>query len=629
MRATHVAVGDVSGFASPLVGTALGGRGASITNRPVDRPDSFDRTSFRGELPAGWDAELYRNGQLLGFAQDRTDGRYEFLDVPLLYGQNRIEIVLYGPQGQVRRRAETVAVGAESIPTGQSQYWAGFSQDDRDLISIDPPPGPRMRGWRGTLGVEYGLDPRTSVQAQFHTLVLRDERLTFVEGAVRRAVGPALIEVSAALEAHGGVAGRAQMLAQFGDTYVSAESVRAAQGFRSDRIERGVTGRHILSLDHNFLIARTMMPAHVEARYTTRTGAPHTLEAAARLSANFRDFSLTAGLDWSGQRARGRDPPPGSDGSDRLTAAILANGRIGDVRLRGEARYRLSGSQRGFEGATLVGEWSASDVSQWRGEVGYDRFERRARASVGYSRRFERFALGATAEAASDGAVAAGVNLAFSVGPSPRGGLRVTSSKLGSSGTAIARVFRDLNEDGARQADEPFEQGVQLTAGTSLIGAPTDDRGEAVIDELTPFRAIAIGVDASSLPDPLIQPKDAGRRVVPRPGIAMRLDIPLVGAGEVEGTLVGDAARPVEGVDIELVDGRGVVTSTRRSDFDGYFLFDAVPYGEYRLRIARLSAEAARLLPGLDVRAKVGRETPTVRLGTVVATPNEARIAAQ
>ncbi len=613
LRATHFAVGDVSGFASPLVAQSFGGRGAVVTNRPVDRPDSFDRTSFRGELPTGWDAELYRNGRLLSFARTRDDGRYEFLDVPLLYGTNRFEIVLYGPQGQIRRRVETVAVGQESIPSGKTYYRAGFSEDDRDLVRLRGPPDTQGRGWRGTLGVEHGVDPKTSLFAQLHTLMARNERLTYVEGAVRRAVGPALIELSAAYEAGEGIAARAQMIGQFGQTYVSVESIKAFGRFRSDRIEPDVTGRHILAIDHAFVFGTSSFPTHAEARWIERRDGLSTLEAGARVSANVRNLSLTAGLDWQGQRARGRDPPP-----DRVTAALLANGRVGRVRVRGEARYRVSGDSQGFEGATVVGEWGASDVSQWRAELGYDGISRRGRGAIGYSRRFDRFAVGLTGEAATDGSVAAGLNLALSVGPSPRGGVRVTSSKLGSGGTAIARVFRDLNEDGVRQDGEPFERGVQMTASQSVIGALTDARGEVVIDGLTPFRPITIGVDTSSLADPLVQPKTSGQRIVPRPGIAFRVDMPLVGAGEIEGTLVSDATG-VEGVDIELVDARGAVAATQRSDFDGYFLFEAVPYGRYTLRLAQLSADAARLNAALGTSAIVGSANPTLRLGPVNA----------
>src|SRR3546814_2986745 len=86
------------------------------------------KTDFRGDLPAGWDAELYRNGQLLAFTSPNSDGRYEFIDVPLQYGANRFEIILYGPQRQVRREIKQVQVGMDSIPPQQTWYWAGVAQ---------------------------------------------------------------------------------------------------------------------------------------------------------------------------------------------------------------------------------------------------------------------------------------------------------------------------------------------------------------------------------------------------------------------------------------------------------------------------------------------------------------------
>ena len=91
MHATHYALGDVGLLATGLVSQSSVGRGAVVTNRPIERPESFDRTDFRGDLPAGWDAELYRNGQLLAFATPNAAGRYEFLDVALQYGSNRFE----------------------------------------------------------------------------------------------------------------------------------------------------------------------------------------------------------------------------------------------------------------------------------------------------------------------------------------------------------------------------------------------------------------------------------------------------------------------------------------------------------------------------------------------------------
>ena len=67
-------------------------------------------------------------------------------------------------------------------------------------------------------------------------------------------------------------------------------------------------------------------------------------------------------------------------------------------------------------------------------------------------------------------------------------------------------------------------------------------------------------------------------------------------------------------MDLELVDARGTIRATTRTDFDGFFLFESVPYGQYTLRIAALSAQAANLAPDLSTIV-LNRERPRARLG--------------
>ena len=354
LRATHYAVGDVSLLSTGLVAQSIPGRGAVLTNRPVERPDSFDKTSFRGDLPAGWDAELYRNGQLLMFANDRADGRYEFLDVPLLYGQNRFEIVLYGPQGQIRRESRNVPVGLDSIPPRKTYYWAGVYDDGHDLIGLGGGGRFGRSGWRGTFGLERGLNARTSLAALVHSLVLEDGlRRNYAEISLRRAVGPTLVEVSASQTSSGGSALRAQVLGELSNTYFSAESMLARGRFRSDRVLVDVTGLHTVSLDHSFKLGSTFLPVHLESRYTTRSSGLNSLDTAARVSASLGRMSLTGEVNWRDERRKFGPEPPGI-----LEASLLANARIGKVRLRGETRFRLRPDSR-FDNATLVAEWSA------------------------------------------------------------------------------------------------------------------------------------------------------------------------------------------------------------------------------------------------------------------------------
>ena len=612
LKATHFALGDVSAVSTPLVSQSTVGRGGFVTNRPVDRPDSFDRTSFRGELPEGWEAELYRNGQLLAFAETRTDGRYEFIDLPLLYGQNNFEVVLYGPQGQVKRDNKTIPVGLDSIPPKQTYYWAGVHEAGEDLIRLSGFAASRQAGWRGGIGFERGLNTKTSVAASLFSLQIDGNRYNYLEGSVRRAVGPTLVELSASSNLIGGTALRGQLLGALGDTQITAEAIWARGGFTSDRIEQKVNGRHSLSVDHNFTLGEKIVPFHIDAQYETQTDGNNSLDLRARTSFNLRRFSVTGELIW-GKRfsAFGPDPP------DQITGRVLVNGRIGKVRLRGEASYRIAPEKR-FERVNFTGEWGAGERSNWRAELGYDVPLSRARAGIGYVRRFDKFSLTASAEAATDGSVAAGLNLAFSLGPDPRNGkFRFSSNKLANNGQALAIVFRDKNRDGIRQPDEPLEENVEITAGQSTAMTPTDKNGRAVIDNLQPFRPVLIGIDAGSLPDPYVQPSLPGVVITPRPGIAMTVELPLVAAGEVEGTLVRQGGGAISGVGLELLDAEGRVVRETRTEFDGFFLFEGVPYGEYRVRIDKLSAQAIKLSSQLAQRAIVDDQNPVARLGAV------------
>lgn len=625
LKATHYAAGDVSLLATGLVAGSAPGRGAVLTNRPVERPDAFDRTDFRGDLPAGWDAELYRNGQLLAFASPNGDGRYEFLDVPLFYGANRFEIVLYGPQGQIRREIKEMQVGIDSIPPQQTWYWAGVAQENADLIAFgNRRRGPFRRGWRGTLGIERGLDARTSAALYAHSLMIENVRRNYGEFALRRAIGPTLLEVAASRadapgKGGGGSAARASWLAAFGETYVRAEAMRGWGGFVSDRFAGDVAELVQLSVDQPVRLGRTILPLHFDLRRIERTSGQTSVEASARASAGFRALTVTGQLDWARTST-----PAGADPPDNLTATLLANARIGRVRLRGEARLALSGASADSR-ATLVAEWAGRGEAEWRAELGYDKGLERGRAGIGYSRRFKALQLSAFGEVASDGSVAASLSLAFSFGPrsggAAGGGWRMSSEKLGGRGQVLAEVWMDDNGDGVRQPGEAAMPGVPLTAGHAVAEAATSTAGTATIDGLEPFRAVMIGVDAGSLPDPYVQPALPGVVVTPRPGVATRVMIPMTAAGEIEGVAMRDGGNAIAGLAFELVDAEGRVRATTLSEFDGYFLFESVAYGRYTVRIAKASAAAVRVDANFAVTAAPGRATPRVRLGTLALKP--------
>ena len=372
LDATHFEFGDVAGHNSRLLGSGANGRGVAVTNQPLFTPASFDRTRFEGELPVGWEAEIYRNGQLLGFAETSGDQRYHFDDVQLLYGENRIDIVLYGPQGQVRTRSETVNVGQENVPAGQDLVL-GRGQPARprpgQFLSRSPtiPTCPQAQA---TVAVAHGIDQKTSV-------------------GVTRPGAPAGRRAADLCRRHGapldrrapwsksrwrattraGMAARAQMLTRFGGGQPQRRGDRR-QGFphRAGSSARA-SAKARVSLDAPLKIGRALVPVHGDVRYSERGDGTRQLEAAARLSSHINRFNLAGDLryrrQWSAGEA-GPDPPPEIEGS------LIASGRIGAVRLRGSGIWQISPASalQGRRSCRLIGR--RRENADFEGAVAYD-----------------------------------------------------------------------------------------------------------------------------------------------------------------------------------------------------------------------------------------------------------------
>jgi len=378
-----------------------------------------------------------------------------------------------------------------------------------------------------------------------------------------------------------------------------------------------------LSLDHSFKIGSSYVPLKLAVEHEKNVSGSSKLEVASRLSLNIKRITASADAIWITRKSAFGDDPP-----DQFDTNLRLSGRLGGIRLRGEARFTLVGENTGFQNSRITAESRLSERTEWRAQFGYDTFSSRAVFGAGLTRRFDKFALTGQVEVGSDGSLAAGLNLAFSVGPSPGGGgLRFSSEKLASSGQALAIVWHDRNGDGIRQEDEPFEENVELTAGLRGKGEPTNAKGQSLIEDLQPFKPVLIGIDSSSLPDPFVQPANNGVVVTPRPGVPFTIELPLVSAGEVAGTLKREDGRLLTGVDLELLNKSGVVVKTTRSEYDGYFLFESVPYGTYSLRIGALSANIVGVNPDVSTIAQLDGDNPTAEVGVVVAR-HAAKVAA-
>jgi hypothetical protein len=392
---------------------------------------------------------------------------------------------------------------------------------------------------------------------------------------------------------------------------VNGEAV-VASNFHLDGQPRRSVKDFRLSTDTPLNIGRTFIAAHSDVRLTKYANSSSQLEAAARLSTTLRRFNLATDLRYRRQFASGLSPP------GQLEVSLMGSGGIGNVRLRGSSTIEVVPEAR-FRAAELSAYWSASERVDWEGALAYEAAAKRARARISHVRRIDTMALSVTGEAATDGSLAVGFNVNFSLDPGR--GLNLSRQPLAAAGAIRARVYRDRNDNGVRDPSEPFEKGAFVTTGTRVAAKPTDDRGLALVGGLATYMPVAVGIDASSLDDHNLVPKKALQVVVPRPGVPVEVEIGLVGGGEIEGAVVKSGGIGFEGLTLELVDEKGRVVATTQTDYDGYFLFERAAYGRYTVRVAEASAVAAKILPNLNAPAEVTEERSTARMGSIPVTP--------
>ncbi|MDZ4308470.1 carboxypeptidase-like regulatory domain-containing protein [Allopontixanthobacter sp.] len=613
LAATQIAVGDVETQSSQLTAQSAVGRGAYISNQPLGRQSRFSSTTIRGTMPSGWDAELYRNGQLIASQTDSDDGRYEFLDVDLFYGQNDLEVVLYGPQGQVRRERFAQPVGVNNVEPGKTFYWAGILQDDRDLIDLRKTNVGTVHAWRGGVGVERGLDKRTSAALGLQSLVVNTRRRNYLEGSLYRTLGSMQLELAAAHQLGAGAVLQTSALGRLGTFNLGANVTWVEGDFASEFVSEGLEHRYGFNFDTSLRLGKFILPVQgVIDRSVLRDGSKVT-KASLQTAVGLRGIALTAQL----QHERIEDRTPGAN-SSTTRLRLLANTRQFGLRLRGAASFDLSGKNNQLETIRISADKSIDDRRDITAEVEYEGTRRDTTFGLGYTHRFDRFALRTNANYSTSGSVGANLALSFSFGPDPvNGGIRFSEKKLARSGQAAVTVFRDEDGDGRRGPGEDLLKDVYVEAGLRTTDAITDETGRTIVDGLRPYIPILVGVDESSLGDPFLAPATKGIVVVPRPGVAAIIELPVAPSGEVEGTLQTPSGTDLAGVVLELLNARGAVVAATMSEYDGFFLFERVPYGKYRLRVAVESARALPIPAGIDVPVELARGKDIARMGIV------------
>lgn len=595
---TEIEFGDVFTPRMQLVSRTGLGRGFTASNMPLKALTEFDQITLNGDLPQGWEVELYRNEVLLDFRTFRPDSRYIFEDIPLLVGENRLRLTFFGPQGQVRNETQTFNVGADQIQPGSHLFRVSVSQGGMTVLT-----GASRGSFGNSTLVEeedvgairatgeylYGISNRLSVGATVATLGVQGSQHNYAGGRVLASLGRVLGTIDVVKDFDGGWAGRVKANASFGNTLITVEHSQLSD-FESEefRGSGGLKSRSELRVDGTLNIAGRSISIGLTGSHDQREGGGSQNRADARISTVFGRAAVSNTIRWTSSKTNGST-------STNISGAILVGGQWRNTRLRGQLLYNLNGLKilRTASATAIIplGDRFQSQLGANLALAGGG--EHTFSASV--STRQLPVNMGLGVSVTSGGDIDIRLNSAFSFGLDPRtNDIHFDQRSLTDSAALSALAFIDNNGDGVfDEGDDPIEN-VGFRIGRRQLREYTDETGVAFLTQLPVYSREEFEVAVNTVEDPYLMPVEPAYAINMRPGTAMTVDFPFVMTGEVDGTVFlsrDGFLSEVSRVRLQMVDQNGNVIQVQRSAYDGFYLFDALPPGDYILRVDPDQAE--------------------------------------
>jgi hypothetical protein len=613
--ATLASAGDTFSPTLALGARSVGGRGVAITSAPLEQLNVFDRVDLRGELPLGFEVELYVNEVLRAAQSQPIQGRYEFLQVSLAYGQNVVRLVFYGPHGERREEVRRVNVGGGQLAKGQTVYSFGAVQEGAPLFDVDGEVAPaKVAGqgqWRIAGNLSHGISASTTVSAGVSQYTPRpDDTRRVATLGVATSVGGYALQLDTAGDDAGGAAAAVGLAGRVGSASLVARHSEYAGGF-IDEVQPAALGA-VTALRRNTtfyadLVARlgkADLPLSLRLGRDQFVNGERRIQVNARLSQVLGRYLISSAWDY--QRVSGGAAARNEMFTGALDASVLTGGAW---QMRGGLAYELAPTAR-LKAAVVSADRQTAERSALHLSLGHGFEDGQTTVQAAQTWRLRPMDLSLAASYTSgidDFRVGLQINLGLTFDPL-RGRYRALGPGAASGGAVAVQSFVDSNGDGRRQAGERALPGVSVLGGRRP--AFTDAAGEAVAGGLGDGAWAQVQIDADSIDDPYLAMPPRTFRLTPRPGRVAVARFPLTVTGEVELHVLfrraGQTPRGLSAVKVQLVDAAGQVVAEGRSEYDGTLILEGLRPGAYAVR---LDPEQARRLK-LTMTAPVDLTVP-------------------
>jgi hypothetical protein len=604
LHARDISFGDVFTPALPIGPRSLEGRGITLSTVPLDETNIFNRIDLRGELPIGYDVELYVNDVLQSGQNTPNKGRYEFLQVPLSRGVNVIRIVTYGPHGERSEDTRVVNVGGGQLQKGEMTFEFGAVQQEKTLVNLTDTGTDFVSNGAGGLravgAINYGLTSTLTLNAGAALTPITDteERGIYTLGA-RTSLFGFLAQLDLAGDSRGG---SAEGLGLAGELFGISTVLRYLQfqgGFVDENgpgadFTRPLAWRSEFSLDGNANMFGRVVPLSFHATANSFVNGETDLTGSVRGSSTVGSILFSSGFDYthaSGGAVASSDTLSGFfagstfrnfkwqirstldyDILPTIRPRALAVTVDRDISNKASLRFGVGEQLDDFKSFNLTG---SAIIRTHMGDLSLN---------ADYNNADQSWQLGAQMN----------LGLVYNGG---RHRYELSRPGAGAGGSVAFHAFIDKNGNGRWDPGEPGVKNVVVDGG-GLAKGTTGPDGRVLVTGFGVSPSARLNVNLDRLEDISMKSPPLAIEISPRAGEVTAVEFPMQQTGEVmvrlllrrpDGSRVGLSA-----VHAQMVGPGGRVVESE-SEFDGSTSFQDLTPGTWRLELDPDQAKRLRM----------------------------------
>lgn len=566
----RIDIGDINFSTVPLFGGGARGAGVRLSSEAdfgVRFSQQLGKITIDGDAPVSWDAELYRNGQFISFQTIGSNGRFNFEGITLINGFNRFQILLFGPEGQKRSFARDVFSGPSMLSEGQTRYNISAGMPQADFLPIAEES--RKDNALGISGdILHGISNFLTLGASFYKGPQDEEDVT----SAGVSASAAFYGFNTQLQGLYADKKRSAVQAAIRRRFLGVNTALTHTTFKNfEEDDQDIKNSTEISFSRNFgTLNVTLMgkkKSYIQQQDTTEIdaiissqlfGTKFTNELTRTLSDNKQidDFEgeLSLFREIKGFRVRSSlNYDLDKDATDTLRT------------------LRLSAQKK-------MGKYNALRLAST-----YDFPSNIISADLRYSREVGPVTLDFDIGGTNDETYFTGVSVRSSLQPRD-GKYKFVQPRIGTLANLGVRAFIDENDNDVFDIGEQAIENILFKTSRGETEALTSESGIAWMYGLaeTPTR---IYVSQQDIPSIYIVPSKKGLDLIPRRGADSVVDFPFTQLGEIDGYVLSSLdGKSLSNVPIKVINLKtGEEVEQTASEYDGYYLFTALPIGEYKV----------------------------------------------